>query len=127
MCGDGSVFPLPPFSRANELTFDHPYLPPPLPYQPGSPSYTGTENYGCVWMRLEAGAKAPGARGTPIILTSTPAPPTAPLPHTRHPPCSYGIFMALNRTHATWSFKTVKADGGGPADYSDYLTIVRAH
>jgi hypothetical protein len=43
------------------------------------------------------------------------------------PPRSYGIFTALNRTHATWSFKTVQADGGGPADYSDYLTIVRQH
>ena len=82
-------------------------------------------------MRLDA-ARSRGqcprrARHSPNILTSTPAPPTAPLPQHAPPPYSYGIFTALNRTHATWSFKTVKADGGGPADYSDYLTIVRAH
>ena len=77
-------------------------------------------------MRLEAGANAPGARGTPpIFLQARPHRPPRRCP--APPPYSYGIFTALNRTHATWSFKTVKADGGGPADYSDYLTIVRAH
>ena len=38
----------------------------------------------------------------------------------------YGIFSALNASTATWNFKTVKADGPGPADYSDSLTIVQA-
>ena len=40
--------------------------------------------------------------------------------------CSYGFFTAVNATTATWSFKTIKADGPGPADYSDSLTIVQA-
>ena len=38
----------------------------------------------------------------------------------------YGTFSAVNATHATWAFKTVKADGGGPAGYEDHLTIVKA-
>ena len=38
----------------------------------------------------------------------------------------YGIFTAVNASHATWNFRTVKADGGGPADYADHLTIVKA-
>jgi hypothetical protein len=38
----------------------------------------------------------------------------------------YGTFSAVNATHATWAFKTVKADGGGPASYEDHLTIVKA-
>ena len=36
----------------------------------------------------------------------------------------YGFCQALNATHATWDFKTVKADIG-PADYADHLTIVQ--
>ena len=38
----------------------------------------------------------------------------------------YGVFTATNATHATWAWKTVKADGKGPADYSDKLTWVKA-
>lgn len=38
----------------------------------------------------------------------------------------YGYFTALNATHATWAFKTVKADGAGPADYADKLTWIKA-
>jgi len=38
---------------------------------------------------------------------------------------SYGFFTAVNASHATWSFKTVKADGPGPANFSDSLTIVQ--
>jgi hypothetical protein len=38
----------------------------------------------------------------------------------------YGLFTALNASHATWSWKTVKADGAGPADYSDKLTWIKA-
>lgn len=37
----------------------------------------------------------------------------------------YGLFTALNATHATWTFKTVQADGNGPKDYSDSLTIIQ--
>jgi acid phosphatase type 7 len=37
----------------------------------------------------------------------------------------WGVFQALNATHATWNFHTVRADGAGPADYSDSLTIVQ--
>lgn len=40
---------------------------------------------------------------------------------------SYGFFTAVNATVATWTFKTVKADGPGPADYTDSLTLVQAH
>ena len=40
---------------------------------------------------------------------------------------SYGFFTAINASHATWSFKTIKADGPGPADYSDSLTIVQSN
>ena len=40
---------------------------------------------------------------------------------------SYGFFTAVNASHATWSFKTIKADGPGPADYSDSLTIVQSN
>ena len=39
----------------------------------------------------------------------------------------YGFFTAVNASHATWSFKTIKADGPGPADFSDSLTIVQAN
>lgn len=38
----------------------------------------------------------------------------------------WGIWTALNATHATWNFHTVKSDNG-PADYSDSLTIIRNH
>lgn len=37
----------------------------------------------------------------------------------------YGWFSALNATHATWQFKTVKESGPGPANYADSLTIVQ--
>jgi len=36
----------------------------------------------------------------------------------------WGVFTAVDATHATWDFHTVKADGQGPADYADHLTIV---
>ena len=38
----------------------------------------------------------------------------------------YGRFTAVNATHATWTYKTVKADGAGPADYADKLTWIKA-
>ena len=53
-----------------------------------------------------------------------------------HPPLSqpsphharrYGLFTALNSTHATWTFKTVQPDGNGPKDYSDALTIIQTN
>ncbi len=37
----------------------------------------------------------------------------------------YGIFSALNATHATWSWHTVKADGPGAKDFADSLTWVK--
>jgi hypothetical protein len=37
----------------------------------------------------------------------------------------WGIFQPLNATHATWNFHTVAADGPGPKNYSDSLTIVQ--
>jgi acid phosphatase type 7 len=37
----------------------------------------------------------------------------------------WGVFQALNATHATWNFHTVKPAGFGPKDYSDSLTIVQ--
>ncbi len=37
----------------------------------------------------------------------------------------WGVFQALNATHATWQFHTVRADGPGAKDYSDSLTIVQ--
>ena len=59
--------------------------------------------------------------------------PPPPLPAHHHPRApihtrtrSYGFFTAVNASHATWSFKTIKADGPGPADFSDTLTIVQA-
>ena len=39
----------------------------------------------------------------------------------------YGFFTAVNASHATWSFKTIKPDGPGPANFSDSLTIVQAN
>jgi len=39
----------------------------------------------------------------------------------------YGFFTAVNATTATWTFKTIKPMGNGPADYSDSLTIVQAN
>ena len=39
----------------------------------------------------------------------------------------YGLFTALNSTHATWTFKTVQPDGNGPKDYSDALTIIQTN
>lgn len=69
----------------------------------------------------------PARAAPPIFSQARPHRPPRRNPHHAPPPYSYGIFTALNRTHATWSFKTVKADGGGPADYTDNLTIVRAH
>jgi len=40
---------------------------------------------------------------------------------------NYGIgyFHPINATVAEWSFVTVKADGPGPQDYSDHLTIIQ--
>ena len=38
----------------------------------------------------------------------------------------YGSYTAVNSTLATWSFKTVKADGKGPADFADAFRIVRS-
>jgi hypothetical protein len=38
----------------------------------------------------------------------------------------YGVFSALNATTLTWAYKTVRAAGAGPADYSDALTIVQS-
>ena len=37
----------------------------------------------------------------------------------------WGVFTAVDATHATWDFHTVKADGGGPADFADHLTIIQ--
>lgn len=37
----------------------------------------------------------------------------------------WGIFSPVNATYATWDFHTVKADGGGPANYADHLTIIQ--
>ena len=37
----------------------------------------------------------------------------------------YGLFTPVDKNKATWSFKTVQADGPGPADYSDSLTIIK--
>jgi hypothetical protein len=70
-----------------------------------------SQNYGCVCPR-EATRGAEGRHA----LTHRPPPRTR----------SYGFFTALNASHATWSFKSIKADGPGPADYSDSLTIVQA-
>ena len=39
----------------------------------------------------------------------------------------WGILVPVNATVATWSFHTVTADGPGPKDYSDTLTIVTDH
>jgi hypothetical protein len=38
----------------------------------------------------------------------------------------WGVYSALNATAATWEWHTVKADGTGPADFSDKLTWVRS-
>ena len=56
------------------------------------------------------------------LLVATPAATASQL---HHNPRRWGIFTPLNATVATWSFHTVKADGGGPADYSDALTFVQ--
>ncbi len=37
----------------------------------------------------------------------------------------YGLYSAVSPTKATWTFKTVEADGGAP-DFSDSLTIIKA-
>jgi len=37
----------------------------------------------------------------------------------------WGIFSALNATHATWNGHTVKADGPGAQDFSDSLTWIK--
>jgi hypothetical protein len=37
----------------------------------------------------------------------------------------YGLFTAVNASHATWTFRTVKPMGPGPKDYSDALLIVQ--
>jgi hypothetical protein len=37
----------------------------------------------------------------------------------------YGLFSAVNATHATWHFHTVRADGPSGANYSDTLTWVK--
>ena len=74
-----------------------------------SPSYTCSENYDCE----DRGGAARGPRAAPRA-----APRPAP---------TGGIYTAVNATTATWTFATVKADGPGPADYSDALTVVQAH
>jgi len=35
----------------------------------------------------------------------------------------YGVFTALDANMATWSYKSVKPDFFGPANYTDFLTI----
>ena len=35
----------------------------------------------------------------------------------------YGVFTALDANTATWSYKSVKPDFFGPANYTDFLTI----
>jgi hypothetical protein len=37
----------------------------------------------------------------------------------------YGFFEAVNATTATWSYKTILADGPGPKDFSDKLLITQ--
>jgi hypothetical protein len=39
----------------------------------------------------------------------------------------WGVFQALNATHATWDFHTVKGDGPGPKDFADHLTIIQTN
>jgi hypothetical protein len=39
----------------------------------------------------------------------------------------WGILVPVNATVATWTFHTVTADGPGPRDYADSLTIVSDH
>ena len=37
----------------------------------------------------------------------------------------YGFFQPLNATTALWTYKTILADGPGPKNYNDTLTIVQ--
>ena len=39
----------------------------------------------------------------------------------------WGIWQPVNATLAKWSYHTVTADGPGPKDYSDSLTIITNH
>jgi len=37
----------------------------------------------------------------------------------------YGLYVAHNASYATWDYKTVKADGAGPANYADSLKWIK--
>ena len=41
------------------------------------------------------------------------------------PDFGYGVWTALNATHATWKYQSVKQDFFGPANYTDSLTITK--
>ena len=68
-----------------------------------------------------------GGRGEDVVhrTPATRLPPPNPPTHTRAR--SYGFFTAHNASYATWSYKTIKADGPGPADFSDHLTVLQAN
>ena len=38
----------------------------------------------------------------------------------------YGVFTAVSATQATWSYKSVKQDFFGPANYTDSIVINKA-
>lgn len=42
-----------------------------------------------------------------------------------HAPTGYGLYTAKDAHTATWTWKTVKADGPGAKDFSDKLTITK--
>ena len=70
-------------------------------------------------MRFPAGSRpcASAVRAQKL----TPSPPLL-LPRISTQNYGYGLYTAVDAHTATWSFKPVQADGG-PADYSDKLTI----
>jgi len=72
-----------------------------------------------------AAARRRSPRAAPPPAAVATAHPSARIPPPR--PRRYGFYTALNATHATWSFKTVKADGPGPKDFSDALTIINTN
>lgn len=51
-------------------------------------------------------------------------PPSLPSPVAAASPSTHS-FTAVNATVATWSFKTISADGPGPKDYADTLTVIQ--
>jgi hypothetical protein len=102
------------------------------PYVKASPSYTGMENYGAAHGKqlfthtltsTHTRARRRRTKPTPARALAPPST-TAPHPPSTSPITGWGIWQALNATHATWDWHT-SVPKAGPANWTDSLTIIQ--